>query len=119
MFYTKTGTMQNLMEMIAVEAAKGIGAGIRDFMKHSLTITALFFMLAGVSFACIRLLDVNTADRLEYKAEIKEYAAALNTANRVVMEVQSQVAMCIAERQKQAAEIIDLQFQMRQLKKTR
>lgn len=104
------------MEMIATEAAKGVGAGIRDFMKHSLTITALFFMLAGVSFACIRLMDINSADRKEYKAEIQEYSKALNTANRVVMEVQQQVAMCIAERSKQAAEIVDLQYQVRQLK---
>lgn len=108
--------MQKLMEIIAVEAAKGVGAGIRDFMKHSLTITALFLMLAGTAFACITLLDVNAQERKEYKAEIQEYSKALNTANRVVMEVQEQVAMCIAERGKQAAEIIDLQYQVRQLK---
>jgi hypothetical protein len=102
--------------MIAEEAAKGIAVGLRDYIKRSLTITTLGLLLAGASFAVWQLLAMNAQDRKEYKEEIKTYSDALRTANRLVMEVQQDIARCMADRQKQAAEIFDLQYQVRALK---
>lgn len=103
--------------MIAEEAAKGIASGIRDFARRSLTITTLALLLAGASFAVWKLLAVSAQDRQEYKEELRLYSEALRTANRLVIEVQTDIARCMADRQKQAAEIIDLQYQVKELKK--
>lgn len=102
--------------MIAEEAARGIAVGLREYLKRSITITTLCLLLAGASFAVWKLLAVNADDRREYKEEIKSYSEALRTANRLIIEVQTDIARCMSDRQKQAAEIYDLQYQVRALK---
>lgn len=109
--------MKQIIIMIAEQVGKGIGEGLRDYMKRFVSMSALLMLLSGSTFANWQLFQINAGDRKEHKAEIKEYADALKTANRLAMEVQSQIAVCMADRQRQAVEIIDLQFQVSQLKK--
>jgi 23S rRNA pseudoU1915 N3-methylase RlmH len=109
--------MKQTLIMIGEQIGKGLGEGLRDYMKRFVTLSSMLILLCGSTFANWQLFQINAGDRREHKAEIKEYADALKTANRLAMEVQSQIAVCMSDRQRQAVEIIDLQFQVAQLKK--
>ena len=108
-----------LANEIAVEAAKGIGAGLRGFFKNSVIITGLIIMLCGSGFVNYEMWSINKSDRSEYKAELKEYADALRQANRLVMEAQADRAICLAEQSRQAADIAELRAELRLLKQKR
>lgn len=107
------------MTMIAEEAAKGIAQGINAFLKRSLTITALFILLAGTSYSSYALLQINATDRQHYMEALSDYSKALNGANEALGKVQIELAVCAAERTRQAAEIINLQFKVDRLEKKR
>ena len=104
--------MHKVLIMIAEEAARGIAAGMREFLKRSITITVLVMLLAGSAFANWEMLGIAAQDRREHKDDLKEYAVALNQANRLLLEVHGQLTVCMTENQKQAAEIIDLRYQV-------
>lgn len=107
--------MHKVLIMIAQEAARGIADGLRDFIKRSLTITVLVMLLAGSAFANWEMLGIASQDRKEHKDDLREYAIALNQANRLLLEVQQQLTGCVTENQKQSAEIVSLRHQVEYL----
>lgn len=108
-----------LIEEVGREAAKGIGAGVRDYMKRFVSITMLLIMLGVSMFVNWQLLNINSEDRREAKAEIKEYAEALKTANRMAVEAQADRQICLNELNRVSAELAELRAEIRVLKQKR
>lgn len=115
--------MQNfwlmLIEEVGREAAKGIGAGVRDYMKRFVSITLLLIMLGLSMVVNWQLLKVNNDDRREHKAEIREYAEALKVANRMAVEAQADRQICLTELNRVSAELTELRAEVRLLKQKR
>lgn len=107
--------MKSAHQMIAEEAAKGIAAGIRDFVRRSMTITVLLILLAGSAFANWKMLEVNARDRTDHRAELKEYADTLNKANRLMIEMQTQIEMCIREKAWMQSKILELEKKIKKI----
>lgn len=105
-----------LIEEVGREAAKGIGAGVRDYMKRFVSLTTLLVMLGVSMLVNWQLLNINSEDR---RAEIKEYAEALKTANRMAVEAQADRQICLNELNRVSAELAELRAEIRVLKQKR
>lgn len=98
---------------------KAIGEGMSKFIKYSLAYFTLLTVIAGLLWALIAV-DRHHGDELKtFKAEIKEYSTALKEANRLLIEVQAEMQVCLAERARLAADVAELRAEIRLLKQKR
>lgn len=99
---------------IAKEAGNGIAIGLREFMKHSLTITTLMCVVAGLTWMVFAMDERHKMNVREIKSEVlemkKEYAAEINALRREVNE-------CNIARQAQSIQIVELRYLLGKLKR--
>lgn len=105
--------MNQLIMKIVNGAADGAAIGIREFLKHSLTITVLMCLVAGLTWTIFAVDAHHKVALSEIKAEVlqmrKDYADQITELRRDVID-------CNEARQRQAIQIIELQYLLKQLK---
>lgn len=106
---------ENILEMISKEAATGIAIGIREFLKHSLTITVLLMLLAGAVFLLHFTNQQHKHDREDWHRSLVAYSDSLNKANQEIYRMQQMLASCYAENRKQDIEIAELKITVRRI----
>jgi hypothetical protein len=106
--------MKQIIMAIAKEAGNGLAIGIREFLKHSLTITTLMCIVAGLTWTVFVQDGRNKETVHEIKAEVlemkKEYSAEITELRREVNE-------CNIARQQQAIQIVELRYLLGKLKR--
>lgn len=99
---------------IAKEAGNGLAIGLREFLKHSLTITTLMCVVAGLTWMVFAMDERHKMNVHEIKAEVlemkKEYAAEITELRRDVTE-------CNIARQQQAIQIVELRYLLGKMKR--
>jgi hypothetical protein len=99
---------------IGKEAGNGIAIGLREFLKHSLTITTLMCVVAGLTWTVFVMDERHKTTVHEIKAEVlelkKEYAAQIT-------ELRHEVNDCNIARQQQSIQIVELRYLLRSIKR--
>ena len=98
---------------------KAIGEGAAKFIRYSLAYFTLICVVFGLSYA-IYAINIHHGQEIKaLKAELKEQADALKTANRLMIEAQIERQICRNELGRVSAEMAELREEVRLLKKSK
>ena len=99
---------------IGKEAGNGLAIGLREFLKHSLTITTLMCVVAGLTWTVFAMDERHKINVREIKTEVlemkKEYAAQITELRHDIIE-------CNQAREAQAIQIVELRYMLGKLKR--
>jgi hypothetical protein len=106
----------NERERMLQKIYQALGEGLNKFIKYSLAYFTLIAVIGGLIWALIAVDRHHDADVRQAKAETREYAEALKTSNRLLIEVQAEREVCARELARQAAELTDVRAELRSLR---
>jgi len=106
--------MNKILMAIGKEAGNGLAIGLREFLKHSLTITTLMCVVAGLTWTVFAMDERHKINVREIKVEVlemkKEYAAQITELRHDIIE-------CNQAREAQAIQIVELRYMLGKLKR--